>query len=301
MRAQRAAAAELHDPARALGPQRHDVLDGQQLGAQPARLVGGAPRQVGAAQAGREAEVVLDPARLAGLPAGRLALDHHRAQALGGAVDRRRQPGGPAADDDQVVVLLGGLAADAEALGELEHRRPLEHRAVLEQRHRQPVGVDADDLEQLARLAVALDVEPARRARGCGPGSRAARASPCEKRWPMTRTPPDSSAAPASQVVEQVLDDREQLLLGRVPRLEQVVVERDLVDGRRSPPRCRRRRSAARAWRRGRAVRASTRYSVPAMTGMRWSAISSATWSPRARTSRSSSSASGPEPARRIR
>ena len=29
---------------------------------------------------------------------------------------------------------------------------------------------------------------------------------------------------------EQVLDDREELLLGRVPRLEQVVVERDLVD-----------------------------------------------------------------------
>ena len=30
---------------------------------------------------------------------------------------------------------------------------------------------------------------------------------------------------------EQVLDHREQLLLGRVPRLQQVVVERDLVDG----------------------------------------------------------------------
>ncbi|HEV2874435.1 MAG TPA: hypothetical protein VGW14_04740, partial [Thermoleophilaceae bacterium] len=31
---------------------------------------------------------------------------------------------------------------------------------------------------------------------------------------------------------QQVLDDREQLLLRRVPRLEQVVVERDLVDRR---------------------------------------------------------------------
>ena len=31
---------------------------------------------------------------------------------------------------------------------------------------------------------------------------------------------------------QQVLDDREELLLGRVPRLEQVVVQRDLVDRR---------------------------------------------------------------------
>ena len=43
-------------------------------------------------------------------------------------------------------------------------------------------------------------------------------------------------------VVEQVVDDRVELLLGRVPGLEQVVVERDLVDGLRSRPRCRRRR-----------------------------------------------------------
>ena len=48
----------------------------------------------------------------------------------------------------------------------------------------------------------------------------------------MMRTPPASSAAPGLPGRQQVLDDREQLLLRRVPRLEQVVVERDLVDRR---------------------------------------------------------------------
>src|SRR3954465_6557725 len=48
----------------------------------------------------------------------------------------------------------------------------------------------------------------------------------------------------------------------------------------------------------GTTVRASTRYSVPGIPGMRWSAISSATWSPRARSWRSVSSASAPGGAR---
>jgi hypothetical protein len=55
-------------------------------------------------------------------------------------------------------VLGGGLAHHAEPLGELENRRPLEHRPILQQGHRQAVVLDAAHLQQLSRLAVALDV-----------------------------------------------------------------------------------------------------------------------------------------------
>src|SRR3954463_8189290 len=81
----------------------------------------------------------------------------------GRAVPRGRETRRPAADDHEVVVVLRGAHRDVEALGELEERWALEHRSVLEQRDRQAAGVDAGDAQQLARLAVALDVEPAAR------------------------------------------------------------------------------------------------------------------------------------------
>ena len=55
------------------------------------------------------------------------------------------------------------LRRDAEPLGQLEHGRALQDAAVLQQRDGQAGLLDAGDREQLARLAVALDVEPARR------------------------------------------------------------------------------------------------------------------------------------------
>jgi len=59
-------------------------------------------------------------------------------------------------------VLLRGRTGDAEALGQLEHARALEHGAILEQHHGQPLGVEVGHLQELARLAVAFDIEPAR-------------------------------------------------------------------------------------------------------------------------------------------
>ncbi len=229
--AQLAAAAELDEAPRALDAQPHGVLHRQQLGAEAAGLVGRAAGEVRAGQAGGEAEVVLDEARLAGLAARRLALDHDGPQSLGCAVDGGAEAGGAAADDDEVVVVLRRLARDAEALGELEDRRALEDRAVLEQRDRQAVVVDARDAQQLARLAVALDVQPARRHAVAG-----------EEVAQVVRVlreavPDDAHAArlerrPRLPGRQEILDDREELLLGRVPRLEEVVVQRDLVDRR---------------------------------------------------------------------
>ena len=76
------------------------------LGAELGGLAAGAVGQLGAGDAVGEAEVVLDPAALPGLPARGLPLDEHGAQPLGRAVDGGAQPGRAAADDHEVVELL---------------------------------------------------------------------------------------------------------------------------------------------------------------------------------------------------
>ena len=106
---------EPHDVAPVAGLERHRPVGRRRPRAELARLGDGAARELGAGDAGREAEVVLDPARRAGLPAERGALDDERVEPLGGAVDRRAETRGPAADDQQVDLLARReLAADAE-------------------------------------------------------------------------------------------------------------------------------------------------------------------------------------------
>ena len=91
----------------------------EDLGAEPARLLQRALAELVARDAGREAEIVLDPRRRAGLAAGRLALDHDRAQALRGAVHGGGEAGRPAADDDRVVLRGGGARLQPEQLGDV--------------------------------------------------------------------------------------------------------------------------------------------------------------------------------------
>jgi hypothetical protein len=78
VRAQQSAAGQLDQPAGALDVQL--AASCTVSSSAPSRLAWSVARraQVGAAQPGREAEVVLDPARHPGLAAGRFPLDHHR-------------------------------------------------------------------------------------------------------------------------------------------------------------------------------------------------------------------------------
>ena len=80
-----------------------------------ARLVSSVP-----ADAGRKAEVVLDPARGGGLSAERRRLDYQRRQPLGCAVDRGAEPCRSGSDDQQVDVLpRRELEPDADGAQEL--------------------------------------------------------------------------------------------------------------------------------------------------------------------------------------
>lgn len=128
-------------------------------------------------------------------------------------------------------MILRRLAADPETLGELEHRWALEHRAILQQRDGQAVGVDAGDPQQLARLAVTLDVQPAR-------GHAVARQEVAQLVRILGEAMPDDAHAAGLERCtglpcgQKIFHNREQLLLRGVPRLEQVVVQRDVVDRR---------------------------------------------------------------------
>jgi hypothetical protein len=88
------------------------------------RLGIGAGHQRHAADAGREAEIVLDPRRRAGLAAERAAIEHDRREAFGRRVDRRGKTGRPGADDRDVIEVIGIDRSDhADAAGKLELAR----------------------------------------------------------------------------------------------------------------------------------------------------------------------------------
>ena len=154
-RAQDVAAVEVHLARRGVDPR--DRPGDEDLGAEPARLLQRAARQLVARHARREAEVVLDPRRRAGLAAGRLALDHDRAQALRRAVHGRGQPGGPGADDHRVVLGRRRLGAEAEQLG---------HPAELRPHH----GLAVDDADRRAVVRRPAAGRPTARPRPARPG-----------------------------------------------------------------------------------------------------------------------------------
>ena len=95
--------------------ERLGAVGRRRAGAELARLGDRAAGQLAAADPGREAEVVLDPPRGAGLAAEHGALDHQRVEALGGAVDGGAEPGRAAAEDQQVDLLaLAQLQPDPQ-------------------------------------------------------------------------------------------------------------------------------------------------------------------------------------------
>ncbi len=125
------------------GLERRGAVGRRRAGAELARLGDRAAGQLGAADPRREAEVVLDPPRGAGLAAEHGALDDQRVEALRGAVDRGAEAGRPAADDEQVDLLaLLELEPDPERPRELPVARPAQLVAAGEPHERDLVGVE---------------------------------------------------------------------------------------------------------------------------------------------------------------
>jgi hypothetical protein len=199
------------------------------MSAEPSSSTARAVREVGAGEALGEAEVVLDRRALPGLAAGGVAFDDDGREPLGRGVHRRREPGRTATDDAEVVERLLRARAQAEGVGDLDGRGRAERGAVGEGDHGQVVGTGAGELEQSGRLLGLADLEPAVGHVVVG-----------EEGLHLDGAlgPPvahDSHLGVAvgvavRPVAQQLVEHRVEPLLGRVPRLHQVVVERDVVD-----------------------------------------------------------------------
>src|SRR3954447_19258118 len=83
--------------------------------------------ELGAGDAGREPDVVLDPRARPGLTARSPRLGDQRAQPLGAAVDGRREARRPAAQHDDVEALAVDLRAQPQLAGDLRGRRIAQH------------------------------------------------------------------------------------------------------------------------------------------------------------------------------
>ena len=133
-------------------------------GAELARLRDRPGRQLGATDPGREAEVVLDPARRARLAAERAALDDERVEPLGRAVDRRAEPCGTAPDDHEVDLLAWSeLEPDAERPRHLTGRRIAELRPAGQPHERQLVVTEPFDQGDRRHVVRVARVQPRRR------------------------------------------------------------------------------------------------------------------------------------------
>ena len=118
--------------------------------------------QLGARDARREAEVVLDARRGPRLAARRDPVEDDGGEPLRGAVDGRRQPGRPRADDQEVAVeRRGGRRTQSDPPRQLGVAGVAQHRLTTPDHHRRVLRTDAQLPQQRLGLRVALEVEPA--------------------------------------------------------------------------------------------------------------------------------------------
>jgi hypothetical protein len=224
----RGAVAEPERPGRTVDFQAGRLDGRQQLGAELDGLPPGAVGELAAGHAVREAQVVLDPRGLAGLAAGGELLHEHGAQPLGRAVDGRAEAGRAAAHHDQVVEVPRRHGRQVHPRRHLGVGRRDQRLAVGGDEHREVAAVRARGVEQPLPLFRVRGV-PA--VGDLVAGEEVAQVG----RWRGPAVPDqlcflDGLAVLALPGLQQLVDDRVELLFWRVPRLEQVVVEVHDVD-----------------------------------------------------------------------
>ncbi len=158
-------------------------------------------------------------------------LDDDGAEPLGRGVDRGGEAGRATTDDAEVVEVALGAGAQSEGRRDRHRRRGAQRLAVGDEHEREVLGLRAGEVAQPGALRVALDVEPDVRdvvvgeerldeVAGLGP--------PVPHDADVVRL----LGVGVVPVGEQVVGHRVEPVLRRVPRLEEVVVEPDVVDRR---------------------------------------------------------------------
>ena len=121
----------------------------------------GAAHQRHAGDAGRKAEVILDPRRGAGLAAEGAAVEHQHGQAFGGGIDRGGKARWTGADDNHVIEFVGIDRPDQpDTPGELELARIAQQLAVGADNNRQFAGRYLKPFDQRLPARIGGRVEP---------------------------------------------------------------------------------------------------------------------------------------------
>ena len=228
MRGDRRAVREPYDARGAVHLQARHLARGEDLRAEPRRLPPRPLGELGARDAVGEAQVVLDARALPGLPAGRRPLHEYGPQPLRRPVDRRAEPRRAAADHHEIVEVRRGRGREPHPGREIGRLRLDQRLPVRSDHHRQPLPVLPGGGEQPPALRL-VRVVPA-------VGHLVAGQELPHLRRPRRPAVPDDLGAGHRPVVaappglQQIVQHRIELLLRRVPRLEQIVVEIDDVD-----------------------------------------------------------------------
>ena len=132
----------------------------EHLGAELLRLREGASGELLAGDAGRKAEIVLDPRAGSCLPARRIRLDHQHIEALGRAVHRGCEPAGPAPTitTSRRCVRFDALI-ETQTLGDLLVAGVTEDRIATANQHRDIVGRDVKTIQQRLDVLVAVEID----------------------------------------------------------------------------------------------------------------------------------------------
>ena len=153
----------MNDGAPALERQADDLCADGQACPELVGLNNGALRQLGSGDAGREAQIVLDAHAAAGLTPGPGPLQHHRVQALRGAVNRRGEARWPRADHDKIVHDRLQRPAESQCLRELPVRGVTQEQLVAPGDHGRVGFAHPETLEELSHLRFSLGVQPGER------------------------------------------------------------------------------------------------------------------------------------------
>ena len=145
---------------RAFPPQRPDTYGGEELDAVALRLLDHAFSELGAADALREAGIVVDTLGGASLSPQRALLDDQGVDALTSAVDGRRQAGRTPADDDQVIERALRLEAKPQLLGQLIVAGLHQEGAFREDDGRDDLLAIVLPTNEVSRCLVLIDVDP---------------------------------------------------------------------------------------------------------------------------------------------
>ena len=120
----------------------------------------GAIGELATRDAGRKAQVVLDPRARAGLSAGRPPLEHQHVESFRGSIDRGGKARRAGAHDDEIAdVDAIDRVVEPEAVGDLLIRGIFQDQLATADQHGDVCRADVEAIEQHLRIGIAIEID----------------------------------------------------------------------------------------------------------------------------------------------